>query len=173
MKRAVIYARVSSDDRGKEGRNLKSQLDMCRKYAKERQYSIVAELADHSCQSDCAKNENGKCLARVAHRYLDNNGDYMKDYEDFMVRDLPIGSGEAESGIRHIIKRRMAVAGAWEESNAPLLLALLAIRASGWWDDFWRWRARRDRQAWNDRQEGKIKVKFRGKRGKAATKVAA
>ena len=29
IKRAVLYARVSSDDRGKEGRNLAGQLEMC------------------------------------------------------------------------------------------------------------------------------------------------
>jgi len=44
--RAVLYARVSSDDRGKDGRNLKSQLDMCREYALEQGYIIVAELAE-------------------------------------------------------------------------------------------------------------------------------
>ena len=45
-KRAVLYARVSGDDRSKEGRNLKGQLDMCRKYTTEHGYSIVAELAE-------------------------------------------------------------------------------------------------------------------------------
>jgi len=76
----------------------------------------------------------------------------------------PIGSGEAESGVRHIIKRRMAFAGASEENNAPLMLALITIRASGWWDDFRRWRNRLDQPAWQDRRDGKIKVVFRGKR---------
>jgi DNA invertase Pin-like site-specific DNA recombinase len=33
MKRAVLYARVSGDDRDREGRNLVGQLDMCRVYA--------------------------------------------------------------------------------------------------------------------------------------------
>ncbi|MCA9944538.1 MAG: recombinase family protein [Anaerolineales bacterium] len=45
-KRAILYARVSSDDRKNEGRNLISQLDMCRKYAKEKGWHIVAELAE-------------------------------------------------------------------------------------------------------------------------------
>ena len=45
-KRAVIYARVSSDDRGKDGRNLQSQIEMGRKYALEREYRIVAELPE-------------------------------------------------------------------------------------------------------------------------------
>jgi len=41
--RAVLYARVSSDDRSKEGRNLKSQLDMGREYAQGRGYTIITE----------------------------------------------------------------------------------------------------------------------------------
>ena len=135
--------------------------------------SILAELRQHECTSSCEKNESGKCLVRVAQTYLENNGAYMKDYEDFMVRGLSVGSGEAESGIRHIIKRRMSVAGAWEENNASLMLALLAIRASGWWDDFWQWRAERDRQVWRDRQEGKVKALFRAERGKDRRKKTA
>ena len=45
-KRAVLYARVSGDDRGKDGRNLKSQLDMGREYANGHGYTIIAELAE-------------------------------------------------------------------------------------------------------------------------------
>lgn len=45
-KRAVLYARVSGDDRDNEGRNLASQLDICRKYAREKGYEVVAELAE-------------------------------------------------------------------------------------------------------------------------------
>jgi site-specific DNA recombinase len=44
--RAVTYARVSGDDRGKEGRNLEGQLEMCREYAERHGYEIVAELAE-------------------------------------------------------------------------------------------------------------------------------
>jgi site-specific DNA recombinase len=46
MKRAVLYARVSSDDRGREGRNLASQLEMCREYAQQREYIIAEELSE-------------------------------------------------------------------------------------------------------------------------------
>jgi site-specific DNA recombinase len=45
-KRAVLYARVSGDDRGKEGRNLASQLEMCRQYAQEQSWEVVTELAE-------------------------------------------------------------------------------------------------------------------------------
>ena len=44
--RAVLYARVSGDDRGNDGRNLQGQLDMCREYAQARNWRIVAELVE-------------------------------------------------------------------------------------------------------------------------------
>src|SRR5450759_1805942 len=46
MKRAVLYARVSGDDRNKEGRNLAGQIEMCRDHAQGRNWQIVAELAE-------------------------------------------------------------------------------------------------------------------------------
>jgi len=45
-RRAVLYARVSGDDRHNESRNLNGQLDMCRAYAQQHGYEIVAELAE-------------------------------------------------------------------------------------------------------------------------------
>jgi DNA invertase Pin-like site-specific DNA recombinase len=45
-KRAVLYARVSGDDRDREDRNLLGQLDLCRRYALEHGYQIVEELAE-------------------------------------------------------------------------------------------------------------------------------
>jgi site-specific DNA recombinase len=45
-KRAVLYARVSGDDRKQEGRNLDGQLKLCREYAEKRGYQIVEELAE-------------------------------------------------------------------------------------------------------------------------------
>lgn len=42
----MLYARVSGDDRSKEGRNLAGQLEMGREYAQEHGYTIVAELAE-------------------------------------------------------------------------------------------------------------------------------
>jgi site-specific DNA recombinase len=46
LERAVLYARVSGDDRKKEGRNLAGQLEMGRKYATENNYTVVVELAE-------------------------------------------------------------------------------------------------------------------------------
>lgn len=44
--RAITYARVSSDDRSKGGRNLAGQLDMGREYCEKKGYTIIAELAE-------------------------------------------------------------------------------------------------------------------------------
>ena len=134
---------------------------------------VLARLGQHVCAAPCQKDERGACLVRVAERYLTNNRSYMENYEDFMVRNLPVGSGEAESGIRHIIKRRADVAGAWTEEHAALLLALLALRASGWWDDFWAWRSEKDKVAWRTRQTSGEKVLFRNKRHRAPSLVKA
>ena len=45
-KRAILYARVSGDDRGNDGRNLSGQLDMCREYAQRQGWQVIAELAE-------------------------------------------------------------------------------------------------------------------------------
>lgn len=45
-KRAIVYARVSGDDRHNDRRNLDGQIEMGRKYALDNGYAIVEELAE-------------------------------------------------------------------------------------------------------------------------------
>ena len=45
-KRAVLYARVSSDDTKKDSRNLTGQIEMCRQHAQSKGWRIVAELPE-------------------------------------------------------------------------------------------------------------------------------
>jgi site-specific DNA recombinase len=45
-KRAVLYARVSGDDRGKEGRNLAGQLEMGREHARHSGYGVVEAISE-------------------------------------------------------------------------------------------------------------------------------
>ena len=47
-KRAVLYARVSGDDRQNSSSSLVGQLEMCRKYADEKGFTVVAQLAEDS-----------------------------------------------------------------------------------------------------------------------------
>ncbi len=46
MKRALIYARVSYDDRDTDGRNLAGQIDLGRDYCSKNGYQVVKELRE-------------------------------------------------------------------------------------------------------------------------------
>jgi site-specific DNA recombinase len=46
MKRAVLYARVSTDDQAERGYSLPSQLEACRKYANVHGFTVVGEYQD-------------------------------------------------------------------------------------------------------------------------------
>ena len=78
------------------------------------------------------------------------------DYPTFIAEGLPIGSGEVEGRIRHIVRRRLDVPGDWREENLVLLTALLTIRHSGWWNDFWR---RHEENTGDSRSEAMAKLR--------------
>lgn len=63
-KRAILYARVSYDDRDNDGRNLAGQLEMAREYARRKGYIIVEELAEDDRGASGASFELEK-LSRV------------------------------------------------------------------------------------------------------------
>ena len=86
------------------------------------------------------------------------------DYPRFVAEGLPIGSGEVEGRIRHIVRRRFDVPGDWREDNPALITALITIRQSGWWDDFWQWRDERDKKRFRLRLLGVGLNRFRGPR---------
>lgn len=74
---------------------------------------------------------------RAAWRYLTQRREQL-DYAGALAANLPIGSGEAESGHRHVIQKRLKLAGAWwKENNAEAMLNLRAQRASGSWETYW------------------------------------
>lgn len=71
------------------------------------------------------------------YRYLDNRKNCL-NYKDAIDNDLPIGSGEIESGHRHIIQKRLKIAGAWwRPETAENMLALRVLRANNDWGDYW------------------------------------
>lgn len=60
------------------------------------------------------------------------------DYAAARRRKLPIGSGEIESGHRHVIQHRLKLSGAWwTQRNLESMLQLRVARANNWWDDYW------------------------------------
>lgn len=63
---------------------------------------------------------------------------YQLDYFGAILEDLPIGSGEIESGHRHVIQKRMKRAGMWwKEENAEDMLQLLTLRSNESWRAYW------------------------------------
>jgi hypothetical protein len=73
----------------------------------------------------------------AAHRYLSERHDCL-DYASARASDLPIGSGEIESGHRHVIQKRLKIAGAWwKPINAQALINLRTARANHQWSQYW------------------------------------
>jgi hypothetical protein len=73
------------------------------------------------------------------YQYISNRQNCL-NYKGALEQDLPIGSGEVESGHRHIIQKRMKIAGAWwRPSTANHMLALRTLRANEDWDSYWHW----------------------------------
>jgi hypothetical protein len=70
-------------------------------------------------------------------QYLEHRLCYL-DYAGALSRDLPIGSGEVESGHRSVIQARLKLSGAWwKEETAENMLALRTLRANDNWDSYW------------------------------------
>jgi site-specific DNA recombinase len=55
-RRAILYARVSTEDQAEKGYSLPTQLEACRKYAEQREFTILIELMD-DCSGTIAVNE--------------------------------------------------------------------------------------------------------------------
>jgi hypothetical protein len=73
----------------------------------------------------------------AAYRYLTERRDCL-DYAGAQAQHWPIGSGEVESGHRHVIQKRLKVAGAWwKETNAHCILNLRTARANHLWTNYW------------------------------------
>jgi hypothetical protein len=74
---------------------------------------------------------------RAAHRYLSERRDCL-NYLSARASQLPIGSGEVESGHRHVIQKRLKLAGSWwKPTNAQAMLNLRTARANHQWSQHW------------------------------------
>jgi hypothetical protein len=74
---------------------------------------------------------------RVAYGYLQERRHHL-DYAGARHQGLPIGSGEIESGHRHVVQQRLKLSGCWwKESNAHSILNLRVARANHLWNSYW------------------------------------
>jgi hypothetical protein len=93
---------------------------------------ILRSLEPHQ-ESDSSSDKP----VRNAYRYIEQRRSNLK-YPKARKAGLPIGSGEIESGHRHVIQQRMKIAGAWwREKNAQRMLGLRVARANGCWNSYW------------------------------------
>lgn len=75
--------------------------------------------------------------ARCAVRYLTNRPNQL-DYAGALALGLPVGSGLIESGHRHVLQKRLKLAGAWwTQDNAHAMAQLRTCRANARFDDYW------------------------------------
>ena len=92
--------------------------------------ALEGHLEDPNTPSEAAP-------VRSAHRYLSERSNYL-DYATTIRDGYEIGSGEVESGHRHLVQQRLKLAGAWwRESNAEPMLNLRTARSNGLWSHYW------------------------------------
>lgn len=93
---------------------------------------VLRSLKDH-CESPGTE----ETPVRAAYRYLQERTAHL-DFRRARQRKLPIGSGEIESGHRHVIQQRLKLAGSWwKETNAQAMLNLRTARANHDWLAYW------------------------------------
>jgi hypothetical protein len=93
---------------------------------------ILATLAKHFEPLDQLETP-----VRATYQYLNKRKDNL-DYAGARAAGLPIGSGEIESGHRHVIQQRLKIAGAWWSlPNAEVMLRLRTTRANNDWNRYW------------------------------------
>jgi site-specific DNA recombinase len=134
-KRAVLYARVSTDDQAEKGYSLPSQLDAMRKYAAQQGFEIVGEFKDDYSGATPIefRPEGGKAYAMLKSGNADliiayTIDRYVRPPEDGDEWDMPILiRGLAKLGKEiHTVRR-----GKLNTNFADLLIALLDARKAG------------------------------------------
>jgi hypothetical protein len=94
--------------------------------------AVLRALAAH-----CEPEDTPGAPVRAAHRYLESRRSLL-DYAGARARGLNIGSGEIESGHRHVIQQRLKLAGSWwKEPHAEKMLGLRVARANHLWHRYW------------------------------------
>ena len=74
---------------------------------------------------------------RQCYRYLTNRRENL-NYSQAEAQGLPIGSGQIESGHKHVLQARLKQAGmAWLPDNAHKMAQLRVVRANNDWNALW------------------------------------
>ena len=86
-------------------------------------------------------------FSRDTRKPVDTCADYLLKYapylhyDRYLAADYPIATGVIEGACRYLVRDRMELTGArWRLVGAEAVLKLRALRASGDFDAYWRWR---------------------------------
>jgi hypothetical protein len=97
----------------------------------------AAVLAQLRPRLEPAEQPDELAPVRCAVRYLENRP-HQLDYAGALARGLPVGSGLIESGHRHVLQKRIKLAGAWwTPANVHALAQLRTCRANARFDAYW------------------------------------
>lgn len=103
--------------------------------------TLLAQL-DAQRQKPKLSKRKRQTLTKVLN-YLHRNRAYM-DYQSYLARGWPIGTGVVEGACRHLVRDRFEQSGMrWSIAGAEVMLALRAVYLNGDWDDFQRFRRHR------------------------------
>lgn len=70
--------------------------------------------------------------------YLLKLKEYLR-YDEYLAAGLPIATGVIEGACRYLVKDRMDLTGArWRLKDAEAVLKIRSLRASGDFDDYWK-----------------------------------
>ena len=95
---------------------------------------VLQELKSH-LESERVIDEN-ESIRRCC-RYIENRQGQF-DYEGAITDELPIGSGEIESGNRSVVQKRLKIPGAWWKiGTAEHMITLRCMRINGDWESYW------------------------------------
>ena len=123
-KRAVIYARVSTDEQAEKGYSQNAQIETCRKYALDKGMNIVAEIKDDytggtldrpgftELESLLARKEANAIVITEADRLSRNAADTLAIYEEWADAGIDLhfcNSGQVNFGEESILVNGMPV----------------------------------------------------------------
>lgn len=96
--------------------------------------------------SAAKRNLSDKQLKQVetAANYLTKNKEYI-DYQTYLHRGYPIGTGVIEGTCRYLVKDRMDITGArWGLEGAEAILKLRSIIKSNDFEDYWKFHLKQE-----------------------------
>jgi hypothetical protein len=79
-------------------------------------------------------------------QYLLNHKAYLR-YDEYLAAGFPMATGVKEGACRHVVKDCMDLTGArWSLAGAEAILRLRSLRASGDFDEYWRFHEQQEQR---------------------------